>query len=120
MQKPLIAVLLASALFTLDAQAADLIQVYQQALANDATYASARAALAAGEESVTQGRAGLLPSIGMTGSVMRRRTSRWTAAGRRTPPGARGGRRCGSRPARPAGCSGRRRACRSACRESAN
>jgi outer membrane protein len=69
MQKPLIAVLLASALFTLDAQAADLIQVYQQALANDATYASARAALAAGEESITQGRSGLLPTIGVTGDV---------------------------------------------------
>jgi outer membrane protein len=71
MQKPLIAVLLASALFTLDAQAADLIQVYQQALANDATYASARAALAAGQERITQGRAGLLPTIGVTGNVMR-------------------------------------------------
>jgi len=69
MQKPLIAVLLASALFTLDAQAADLIQVYQQALANDATYASARAALAAGQESITQGRSGLLPTIGVTGDV---------------------------------------------------
>jgi outer membrane protein len=58
-------------LFTLDAQAADLIQVYQQALANDATYASARAALAAGQERITQGRAGLLPTIGVTGNVMR-------------------------------------------------
>src|SRR5690349_14494251 len=72
MQKPLIAVLLASAFFTLDAQAADLIQVYQQALANDATYASARAALAAGEESITQGRAGLLPTIGVTGDITKR------------------------------------------------
>lgn len=71
MQKPLIAVLLASALFTLDAQAADLIQVYQQALANDATYASARASSIAGEELVTQGRAGLLPTIGITGSYTR-------------------------------------------------
>ena len=62
MQKPLIAVLLASA-FSLNAQAADLIQVYQQALANDATYASARAAAAAGRERITQGRAGLLPTV---------------------------------------------------------
>lgn len=68
MQKPLIAVLLASA-FSLNAQAADLIQVYQQALANDATYASARAAAAAGRESITQGRAGLLPTVGVTGDI---------------------------------------------------
>jgi outer membrane protein len=68
MQKPLIAVLLASA-FSLDAQAADLIQVYQQALANDATYASARAAAAAGRERITQGRSGLLPTVGITGDI---------------------------------------------------
>ncbi|KQV50887.1 TolC family outer membrane protein [Massilia sp. Root335] len=68
MQKPLIAVLLASA-FSLDAQAADLIQVYQQALANDATYASARAAAAAGRERITQGRSGLLPTVGISGDI---------------------------------------------------
>ena len=68
MQKPLIAMLLASAFVSFDANAIDLIQVYQQALANDATYASARAALAAGRERVTQGRAGLLPTIGLSGS----------------------------------------------------
>jgi outer membrane protein len=69
MQKPLIAVLLASAFFSLNAQAADLIQVYQQALANDATYASARASAAAGRERVPQGRAGLLPTIGASGGI---------------------------------------------------
>ncbi|MEH6434905.1 TolC family outer membrane protein [Massilia sp. DD77] len=69
MQKPLIAVLLAGAFFSLNASAADLIQVYQQALANDATYASARAALNAGRERTTQGRAGLLPTVGVTGSL---------------------------------------------------
>ncbi|KQW89112.1 channel protein TolC [Massilia sp. Root418] len=68
MQKPLIALLISSALLTMNAQAADLIQVYQQALANDATYASARAALAAGQERTTQGRSGLLPVIGLGGS----------------------------------------------------
>lgn len=67
MQKPLIAVLLASAFVSLNAQATDLIQVYQQALANDATFASARASLAAGRERVTQGRSGLLPTVGITG-----------------------------------------------------
>lgn len=68
MQKPLIAVLIASAFFSLNAQAADLIQVYQQALANDAAYASARASLAAGKERVPQGRALLLPTVGINGS----------------------------------------------------
>jgi outer membrane protein len=71
MQRPLIAVLIASAFLTLNAQAADLIQVYQQALANDATYASARSSLAAGEERITQGRAGLLPTISASGSNLR-------------------------------------------------
>jgi outer membrane protein len=71
MQKPLIAVLLASAFFSLNAQAADLLQVYQQALANDATYASARASAAAGRERITQGRAGLLPTVGVTGNITR-------------------------------------------------
>src|SRR5450830_282524 len=68
MQKPLIAALIASACLSLSlaAHAADLIQVYQQALANDAVYASARASLAAGREKVPQGRAGLLPTVGAT------------------------------------------------------
>jgi outer membrane protein len=71
MQKSLLAVLMASAFCSMNAQAADLIQVYQQALANDATYASARASLAAGKERVPQGRAGLLPTIGLNGSVVK-------------------------------------------------
>jgi outer membrane protein len=71
MQKPLIAVLIASAFLSLNAQAADLIQVYQQALANDAVFASARASLAAGRERVPQGRAGLLPTVGLSGSYAR-------------------------------------------------
>ena len=50
MQKSLIAVLLASAFVSLNAHAIDLVQVYQQALANDATFASARASLAAGRD----------------------------------------------------------------------
>src|SRR5450830_856287 len=76
MQKPLIAALIASACLSLSlaAHAADLIQVYQQALANDAVYASARASLAAGREKVPQGRAGLLPTVGVTGSYARNNT----------------------------------------------
>jgi outer membrane protein len=73
MQKPLIALLLASA-FALDAQAADLIQVYQQALANDATFASARASALAGRELIALGRAALLPTVGINGSYTRGKT----------------------------------------------
>jgi outer membrane protein len=69
MQKPLIAVLVASAFLSLNARAADLIQVYQQAMANDAVYASARAAVAAGREKTAQGRSLLLPTIGVTGQI---------------------------------------------------
>jgi outer membrane protein len=73
MQKPLgkslIAALLAGAFVAQCAQAADLIQVYQQALVNDATYASARASAQAGQERITQGRAGLLPNVGITGDI---------------------------------------------------
>jgi len=71
MQKPLLAVLIASAFLSMNAQAADLIQVYQQALANDATYASARASLAAGKERVPQGRSLLLPTVSLDGSVVK-------------------------------------------------
>ncbi|GGB94698.1 TolC family outer membrane protein [Pseudoduganella buxea] len=73
MQRPLIAVLIASAVTLLaqGAQAADLIQVYQQALANDATYASARNALTAGQERSIQGRSLLLPQIGLTGEHLK-------------------------------------------------
>ncbi|MDL2355178.1 MAG: TolC family outer membrane protein [Pseudomonadota bacterium] len=75
MQKSLIAALIASAIVSLNAQAADLIQVYQQALANDAVYASARASLAAGRERVPQGRANLLPVVGLSGSYVRNDSS---------------------------------------------
>lgn len=71
MQRPLIAVLITSAFLTLNAQAADLLQVYQQALANDATYASARSSVEAGRERITQGRSGLLPTISANGANTR-------------------------------------------------
>lgn len=71
MQRPLIAVLITSAFLTLNAQAADLLQVYQQALANDATYASARSSVEAGRERITQGRSGLLPNISASGANTR-------------------------------------------------
>jgi outer membrane protein len=53
------------------ASAANLIQVYQQALANDAQYASARGALAAGQEKTIQGRALLMPTVAIGGSNTR-------------------------------------------------
>ncbi len=68
MRNPILATLLASAFLTLNANAGDLLQVYKDALANDAQYASARASLTAGQEKPVQGRAGLLPGIALKGS----------------------------------------------------
>lgn len=48
------------------AQAADLLEVYRAGLANDAQYGAARALLEAGREKLPQGRAGLLPTLGIT------------------------------------------------------
>ncbi|HJV84046.1 MAG TPA: TolC family outer membrane protein [Noviherbaspirillum sp.] len=56
---------------SLNAHAINLLQVYQEALANDAPYASARAALTAGQEKSTQGRSGLLPTVGVGGGYSR-------------------------------------------------
>jgi outer membrane protein len=44
---------------------ADLMAVYRDAVAYDAQYASARAALEAGREKLPQGRSGLLPTVGL-------------------------------------------------------
>lgn len=71
MRKPVVATLLAGAFLSLNAHAIDLLQVYREALANDAPYASARAQLAAGQEKSTQGRSGLLPTVGVGGSYNR-------------------------------------------------
>jgi outer membrane protein len=71
MRKSLIATFVASTFLSLNAHAVDLIQVYKEALANDAQYASARASLAAGEEKTTQGRSGLLPTLNATGGYAR-------------------------------------------------
>ncbi|RJG03774.1 TolC family outer membrane protein [Noviherbaspirillum sedimenti] len=71
MRPTLIASLLAAGLLSLNAHALDLLQVYQEAQANDPVYASARATLAAGQEKETQGRAGLLPTVGLSGSYTR-------------------------------------------------
>ena len=52
------------------AHGADLIAVYRDALAYDAQYAAARAALEAGREKLPQGRAGLLPTVGLAANTM--------------------------------------------------
>ncbi|WP_292995774.1 TolC family outer membrane protein [Nitrosomonas sp.] len=49
-------------------QAADLMGIYQEALAQDAQYRSARAAYQAAQEKLPQGRAGFLPNITLSGS----------------------------------------------------
>ena len=46
--------------------AADLMQIYRVAQANDATYAAARSTLEAGRERMPQARAGLLPTLSLT------------------------------------------------------
>ena len=51
--------------------AADLLQVYRDAQSNDALYASARASRDAGLEKLPQGRAGLLPTIGLAANGTR-------------------------------------------------
>jgi outer membrane protein len=56
---------LASPLF-----AADLMQVYREAQDNDPTFAAARATLDAGREKMPQGRAGLLPSLTLSGNTV--------------------------------------------------
>ena len=48
--------------------AADLLQVFRDATANDAVFASAKAALDAGRERLPQGKALVLPTVNFTGS----------------------------------------------------
>ncbi|MCB1887976.1 MAG: TolC family outer membrane protein [Rhodocyclaceae bacterium] len=47
----------------------DLLEVYREALANDAQFAAARAQAEAGRETAVQGRAGLLPNIGLSANT---------------------------------------------------
>jgi outer membrane protein len=51
------------------AHATDLLSAYRSAVAYDAQFAAARSALDAGREKLPQGRAGLLPSVGLNGST---------------------------------------------------
>jgi outer membrane protein TolC len=49
--------------------AADLLSVYRDAVTHDAQFGAARATLDAGREKLPQGRAGLLPGIGLGAST---------------------------------------------------
>ncbi len=61
-----IALSLTVALSAVPARAADLLQIYRDALANDATYGSARATRDAGLENLPQGLAQILPTVNAT------------------------------------------------------
>ncbi len=73
MRKPIIAVLTAGAFLSSQAGATDLLQIYKDALLNDAQFGSARASLAAGQEKPIQGRALILPTIAINGTDTRAR-----------------------------------------------
>ena len=60
-------------LLPLTAAAENLFQVYRDAQRYDATYSAARQTLEAGRERLPQGRAGLLPTLNLTGDATRSR-----------------------------------------------
>ncbi len=66
--KRAIAVLISGVLSS-GAGAANLLEVYRDAIANDADFASARAERDAGQEKAVQGRAGLMPGIGLAANT---------------------------------------------------
>src|SRR5258706_9720532 len=61
--------LLALSLLSAPAVAQDLLQIYRDAKAYDAQYASARHALQAGLEKLPQGRALILPTLGLSANM---------------------------------------------------
>jgi outer membrane protein len=66
-------VLLSLLLFTLPASAADLLEIYQEAVKTNPQLAAARASLEAVREQRPQARAGLLPTLGAGASLSRNR-----------------------------------------------
>jgi len=62
--------LLLSPLLSSPLYAADLLQVYREAQDNDPTFSAARSVLDAGREKMPQGRAGLLPSLTLSGNTV--------------------------------------------------
>lgn len=73
MRKSIIATFIATAFISLNAGASDLLQIYKEALVNDAQFSSARAAKLAGQERSVQGRSSLLPNVGLSASVSKER-----------------------------------------------
>jgi outer membrane protein len=67
--KKLLAALAAIGVVTPAYAASDLLQIYQQALAQDPIFQAARAAQQAGQEKLPQGRALLLPSLDLTANT---------------------------------------------------
>ena len=67
--KRIVAAIALAAALPLSAQAENLLQVYRDARAYDAQYAAARYALQAGQEKLPQGKALLLPNIGLSANV---------------------------------------------------
>ena len=61
--------LMISATFAASADAANLMDIYRQALTSDAALASAKAAYQAGQEKLPQGRALLLPSVNLSANT---------------------------------------------------
>jgi len=64
------ALLLATPLLASNVMAADLMQIYRDALDNDPTFSAARSTLDAGREKTPQARAGLLPSLTLSGNTV--------------------------------------------------
>jgi outer membrane protein len=62
--------LLATPLLASPLWAADLLQIYREAQDNDATFAAARSTLEAGRERTPQARAGLLPTLSLSGNSL--------------------------------------------------
>ncbi len=67
--KRLTLALLMTAAFAPGAHAVNLMDIYRDALANDASLASARAAYLAGQEKLPQGRALLLPTVNLSANT---------------------------------------------------
>lgn len=62
--------LLATPLLASPLWAADLLQIYHEAQNNDATFAAAKSTLEAGRERTPQARAGLLPTLSLSGNTL--------------------------------------------------
>jgi len=73
MRKTPLATLVTAALMSVNASALDLLQAYKDALAYDSQFASAKLQRDAGHEKGVQGRAGLLPQVGITANVTQNR-----------------------------------------------